>query len=129
MAAKLEQIINDISNLSLLEVAELVQKFEEKFGVSAASMAMPGQGSGAATDAAAKPAEEKTEFKVELIEAGPDKIKTIKALRSVKKDLGITEAKKAVEEVPTLIGDAISKDEAMKMKEVLEEAGAKVKLS
>ena len=129
MVTKLDQIINDISGLSLLEVAELVKLLEEKFGVSAASMAMPSTGAPAGEIGTAKPSEEKTEYKVELVVAGPDKIKTIKALRSVKKDLGITEAKKAVEDAPTVIGEAVSKDDAMKMKEVLEEAGATVKLS
>ena len=73
-------------------------------------------------------AEEKSEYKVELTDGGPDKIKAIKALRQVT-TLGLTEAKKAVEEAPTVIAEAASKDDAKKMKEALEAAGAKVKLS
>lgn len=126
MSAKLEQLVNDISALTLLESAELAKALETKFGVSA-TMAMAA--AAPAAEAGAQAAEEKSEYKVELIEAGPDKIKIIKALRQVKKDLGLTEAKKAVEEAPTVIAEAASKDEAKTMKEVLEAAGAKVKLS
>ena len=78
--------------------------------------------------AEAPKAEEKSEYKVTLKDGGPEKIKTIKALSSVT-TLGLTEAKKAVEEAPTVIAEAASKDDAKKMKEALEAAGAKVELS
>lgn len=128
MAAKFDQLINDISNLTVLELAELVKAMEVKFGVSAAApVAMAA--SVAAPEAAGAKKEEKTEFKVELIEGGAEKIKVIKALREVVPTLGLTEAKKAVEEAPTVLGESISTEDAKKMKEKLEAAGAKVKLS
>lgn len=123
----IEQLVEQISTLNLLEVADLVKALEEKFGVSAA-MSMSAPAMGGASEAAA-PAEEKSEFKVELLEAGAEKIKVIKALREIKKDLGLTEAKKMVDEAPSVIVEAASKDEAKAMKEKLEAAGAKVKLS
>ena len=127
MSVKLETLIESISNLTVLELAELTKALETKFGVSSA---MPMASAPVAVAGGAAPvAEEKSEYKVELLEAGPDKIKTIKALREVKKDLGLTEAKKAVEEAPTVIAEAASKDEAKTMKEKLEAIGAKVKLS
>jgi len=126
MSSKIEQLVSEISSLTLMESAELAKALETMFGVSA-SMAVAA--AAPAADTGAKAEEEKSEYKVELIEAGPDKIKIIKALRQVKKDLGLTEAKKAVEEAPTVIAEAASKDEAKTMKEVLEAAGAKVKLS
>lgn len=128
MASKIDTIIDQISNMTVLEVSELVKALEQKFGVSAA---MPTMAAGAAAAGAAeapKKEEEKSEYKVELMDGGPDKIKTIKALRSVT-TLGLTEAKKAVEEAPTVIAEAASKDDSKKMKEALEAAGAKVKLS
>ena len=128
MSISLEQLIDQISGLTLLETADLVKALETKFNVSASAM-MSAPAASQAAEGGAKAEEEKTEFKVELIEAGPDKIKIIKALRQVKKDLGLTEAKKAVEEAPTVIAESVSKDEAKLMKETLEAAGAKVKLS
>lgn len=126
MAVNKEKMIEDIGNMSVLELAELVKDLEEKFGVSAqmAVAAAPAAAAGAAPAAA----EEKSEYKVELTDGGSEKIKVIKALRSVT-SLGLTEAKKAVEEAPTVIADAASKDDANKMKEALEAAGAKVTLS
>ena len=127
MASKQEQFIEDIGKMSVLELSQLVKALEEKFGVSAAaSMAVAGPA--AAAEAGAAPAAEKTEFKVELSDGGSEKIKVIKALRSVT-TLGLTEAKKAVEETPSVIAEAASKADAQKIKEALEAAGAKVKLS
>lgn len=120
-----EQIIDQIGSLSVLELAELVKGLEEKFGVSAA---MPMAAAPAAAAVAAPKAEEKSEYKVTLKDGGPEKIKTIKALRQVT-TLGLTEAKKAVEETPSVIAESASKDDAKKMKETLEAAGAKVELS
>lgn len=126
--AKQEQLLTEIGNMTVLELAELVKALETKFGVSAAMPMMAGGAAAAAPEAGAKKEEEKSEYKVELSDGGPDKIKTIKALRSVT-TLGLTEAKKAVEEAPSVIAEAASKDDAKKMKEALEAAGAKVKLS
>lgn len=125
--AKQEQLIQDIGNMTVLELAELVKALETKFGVSAAMPVAAGPAA-AAPEAGGKKEEEKSEYKVELTESGADKIKIIKALRSVT-TLGLTEAKKAVEEAPSVIAEAASKDDAKKIKEALEAAGAKVKLS
>lgn len=128
MAAKLDQLITEISNLTALELAELTKALEEKFGVTAA--APMGVAVAAPAEAAAgKKEEEKDSFKIELIDAGPDKIKAIKAVRQIKKDLGLTEAKKMVEELPSLLAESASKEEAKTIKEVMEAAGAKIKLS
>jgi large subunit ribosomal protein L7/L12 len=123
---RIEQLVNDIRALSLVECAELVKALETTFGVSAAMMS---SGPAAGADAAKPAVEEKSEFKVELLEGGPDKIKTIKALREVKKELGLQEAKAAVENAPTLIAEAAAKDVAEQMKQKLEAVGAKVRLS
>jgi large subunit ribosomal protein L7/L12 len=125
MAKAYEKMVDEIAQMSVIEVAELVKALEEKFGVSAA---MPIAAAAPAADAAAEKAEEKSEYKVTLKEAGPEKIKNIKALRSVT-TLALTEAKKAVEEAPTVLAEAAPKAEAMKMKEALEAVGAKVELS
>ena len=128
MAATYEKLIDDISKLTAIELAELVKALEEKFGVSAA-MPMAAAGAVAAgAPAAAAQAEEKLEYKVTLKEGGADKIKVIKALRQVT-TLGLTEAKKAVEEAPTVLSEAVAKDKAKEMKTVLEAAGAKVELA
>ncbi len=126
MAKSYEQIIDQIGGMSVLELAELVKALEEKFGVSAA-MPVAAAPAASAAEAPAQ-AEAKSEYKVTLKDGGPEKIKTIKALRSVT-TLGLTEAKKAVEEAPTVIAEAASKDDAKKMKEALEAAGAKVELA
>lgn len=123
-----DSLINEISNLTVLDLSELVKALEEKFGVSAA-MPMAAPAAGAATDAgAAKPAEAKSEFKVTLKDIGTDKIKVIKALRSVT-TLGLAEAKQAVEGAPFVVGEAVAKDKAAEMKKALEEAGATVELA
>ncbi len=126
MATRIEQLVDEISGLTALELAELAKVLEDKFGVSAmAPMMAPAAGAAAA----AAPQEEKTEYKVELLEMGGDKIKAIKAVRQIKKDLGLTDAKKLVEDVPSVLAEAASKEEANNMKAVLEAAGCKVKLS
>jgi large subunit ribosomal protein L7/L12 len=129
MAAKsYEKMIDQIGEMSVLELAEMVKALEEKFGVSAAPVAMAGAAPAAGGEVAA--AEEKSEYKVTLKEAGSEKTVTvIKALRSVLKDIPLGEAKKAVVEAPTVIAESASKDDAKKMKEVLEAVGAKVELS
>jgi len=124
MAANLEKIVQDIAALTTLEVAELVKSLETTFGVSAAAVASAAP----AAAAEAPKAEEKNEYKVTLKESGANKINVIKALRTVTV-LGLTEAKKAVEEAPTVIGEAVAKEKAKEMKTVLEAAGAKVELA
>jgi large subunit ribosomal protein L7/L12 len=128
MAAKsYEKMIDQIGEMSVLELAEMVKALEEKFGVSAAPVAAVGGAAPAAGgDAAA--AEEKSEFKVTLKESGPETIKVIKALRQVT-TLALGEAKQAVVGAPTVVAEAASKEDAKKMKETLEAAGAKVELS
>ena len=121
-----DKLIDDIGNMSVIELSGLVKALEDKFGVSAA---MPVAAAGAAPAAGGEAAaEEKTDFKVTLEVGGPEKIKTIKALRQVT-DLSLGDAKKAVEEVPTVIAESAAKDDAKKMKETLEGAGAKVTLA
>jgi large subunit ribosomal protein L7/L12 len=131
MASKsYEKLIEDIGNMSVLELSDLVKALEDKFGVSAAmpAMAAAPAATGAAAPAAAAQAEEKAEYKVTLQDAGAEKIKVIKALKGATQ-LSLTDAKKAVEEAPSVIAESASKDDARKLKEALEAAGAKVQLS
>ena len=118
-------IIETIDKLTVLELADLVKQLEEKYGVSAAApvaMMAPGAAGGAAA-----PAEEKTSFDVILAEAGPEKIKVIKAVREIT-SLGLTEAKTFVESAPKPVKEGVAKDEAETIKKKLEEAGAKVEI-
>jgi large subunit ribosomal protein L7/L12 len=119
-----QEIVDVVSKMTVLEVADLVKAFEEKFGVSAAApvavAAMPGAG-GVAT------AEEKTEFTVELKDAGANKINVIKEVRTIT-GLGLKEAKDLVEGAPKVVKDGVSKADAEKFKKQLEAAGAKVEL-
>ncbi len=124
--SKIEQLVEDLSGLTVLEAADLAKLLEEKWGVSAAApvaMAMPG-GGGAAPAAAAV---EKTEFTVVLTEAGDKKINVIKEIRAIT-GLGLKEAKDLVEGAPKEVKADVSKDEAAKIKKQLEDAGAKVEL-
>ena len=119
--ADLAKIVDDLSALTVLEAAELSKLLEEKWGVSAAAPV-------AAAAAAAAPAaavEEKTEFDVILVEAGPNKINVIKEVRAITA-LGLKEAKDLVEAAPKAVKEAVSKDEAAKLKAQLEGACAKV---
>lgn len=124
MSKNFDQIIDQIGNMTTFELADLVKSIEEKFGVSAA---MPVAAAGAAVAGGAVQ-EEKNEFKVTLKESGAEKIKVIKALRTVTQ-LSLTDAKNAVEGAPTIIGESVPKADAQKMKETLEAAGAKVELA
>ena len=108
--------------MTVLELANLVKALEERFGVSAAVAAAPAAG-GAAPAAAA---EEQTEFNVELTEAGANKLNVIKAVRELVSGLGLKEAKDLVDGAPKIVKEGVSKDEAAKIKEKLEAAGAKV---
>ncbi|MBE7054967.1 MAG: 50S ribosomal protein L7/L12 [Ruminococcaceae bacterium] len=122
--SKIETIIAEIKELKLLEVAELVKAMEEEFGVSAAApVAVMAAGDGAAAAGGA----EKSEFDVVLADAGAEKIKVIKVVREIT-GLGLKEAKEAVDGAPTTLKEAISKDDAEKIKAQLEEVGAKVEL-
>ena len=121
-----DKLIEEIGKMSVLELADFVKALEDKFGVSAA---MPVAAAAPAAGAApAEQAEEKSEYKVTLKEAGPEKIKNIKALRKVTQ-LSLSDAKKAVEEAPSVIGEAVPAEDAQKMKKELEAVGAKVELS
>jgi large subunit ribosomal protein L7/L12 len=120
--ADLSKIVDELSQLTVIEAAELSKLLEEKWGVSAAAPV--------AVAAAAGPAaavEEKTEFDVMLLEAGPNKINVIKEVRAITA-LGLKEAKDLVEAAPKAVKEAVSKDEAAKLKAQLEGAGAKVEV-
>jgi large subunit ribosomal protein L7/L12 len=119
-----EQVVDYLSNLPVIQIAELVKDLEEKWGVSAAPVAVAGGGGGAAP---AEAAEEKTEFDVVLAEAGPKKINVIKAVREIT-GLGLKEAKDLVEGAPKALKEGVSKDDAAELKKKLEEAGAKVEI-
>ena len=121
--SKLEQIIADIKELKLLEVAELVKMMEEEFGVSAAAPVAVV----AAGDAGAAAGEEKTDFDVILADAGAEKIKVIKVVREIT-GLGLKEAKDLVDNAPKAIKEGVGKDDAEGYKAKLEEVGAKVEL-
>lgn len=125
---KLEALVEEIGGLSMMEVADLVKALETKFGVSAAAVA-PSASAPAASAAEAPKEEEKTHYKVTLKESGAKKMDVIKAVRQVIPTLGLIEAKKAVEEAPFVLAESAAKDDAKKMKEVIEAAGAKVELA
>jgi large subunit ribosomal protein L7/L12 len=124
MTMTAETFVKEIEGMTVLELNNLVKALEEKFGVSAAAMAMP---VAAAAGAAAAPVEEeKTEFTVTLVSAG-DKIKTIKSVREVTA-LGLKEAKDLVDGAPGVLKEGVSKDEAAAIKKKFEEVGAKVEI-
>ena len=125
MSLSNEQIIDAISEKSLMEVMELVKSMEDKFGVSAAAPVAMAAGPAAGGDAAA--AEEQTEFDVVLASIGANKVSVIKAVRTIT-GLGLKEAKDMVEGAPQTVKEAASKEEAAKFKKELEEAGATVEL-
>ena len=124
MAMSKEEILYAIANMTVMEVVELIAAMEEKFGVTAAAavVAAPAAGGG---EAAA--VEEQTEFNVVLTGFGENKVNVIKAVRAVT-GLGLKEAKDAVEGVPTVLKEGVSKDEAAKIKKDLEEAGGTVEI-
>jgi len=119
-----EDILETVEGMTLLQVSELVKKFEEKFGVSAAAPVAVAAGAGAA---AAAPVEEKTEFTVVLTSAGDNKINVIKEVRAIT-GLGLKEAKDLVEGAPKTLKEGINKEEADKIKAQVEKAGAKVEI-
>ncbi len=120
MAVSKDDILEAISNMTVLEVVDLISAMEEKFGVSAAAAVAAAPAAGGDGGAAA---EEQTEFDVVLTGFGGNKVAVIKAVRSIT-GLGLKEAKGAVEGTPTTVKEAVSKDEAEEVKKQLEEAGA-----
>jgi len=121
-----DDVIQFIAEMSVLELSELVKEMEDKFGVSAAApVAMMAPGAGDA--GAGAQAEEKTEFDVHLLAPGDKKIQVIKAVRAIT-GLGLKDAKALVDEAPKPVKEGVAKDEAEKLKEQLEEAGAQVEL-
>ena len=124
MSTNLDQIVEQLSTLTVMEAAELSKRLEEKWGVSAAPVAV----AAVAGAAASAPAEEKSEFSVVLVDAGAQKLNVIKELRAVNPALGLVEAKNMVESLPKTIKEGASKDDAEKIKKQFEAAGAKVEL-
>ncbi len=127
--SKVEQVLDLVKGMTVLELAELVKKFESEFGVSAAAAVVAAPAVGAAPAAAAPAAaeEEKTEFDVVLVDAGANRVSVIKTVRELT-GLGLKEAKELVEGAPKPVKEKISKEEAAKAKESLEKAGAKVEV-
>jgi len=130
---KVEKMYEELSSWTVLEIAELVTKLEDGWGVSAAAapamampMAMPGAAAGG--DAGGEAAEEKTEFDVILTSGGEKKIGVIKVVREVVSGLGLKEAKELVESAPKPIKEGVSKDEAEELKKKFEEAGATIEI-
>jgi len=122
--ADLNTIVDSLSALTVMEAAELVKKLEEKWGVSAAAVAVAGPAAGGA---AAAPAEEKTEFTVVLAKSGDKKIEVIKEIRAIT-GLGLKEAKDLVEGAPKTVKEGVNKEDAAKMKAQLTAAGATVEI-
>ena len=121
-----DQVVDYLSNLPVIQIAELVKELESKWGVSAAPVAVAGVAAGGG-GAAAAAEEEKTEFDVILADAGAQKINVIKVVREIT-GLGLKEAKDLVEGTPKTLKEAVSTDEAADLKKKLEEAGAKVEV-
>ncbi len=127
MSLSRSEIIDALANMTVLELSQLIKELEEKFGVSAAApVAVAAVGAPVAA-AAAPVEEEKTEFDVVLTAVGPNKIQVIKEVRAIT-NLGLKEAKEAVEAAPTVLKEAISKAEAEEIKKKLEEQGATVEI-
>jgi large subunit ribosomal protein L7/L12 len=124
MALTADQLIAEIETMTVLDLANLVKALEDRFGVSAAAMAAPAAGAGAPAAAV----EEQTEFNVMLMEAGANKLNVIKAVREIVAGLGLKEAKDLVDGAPKAVKEGVAKDEAAKIKEKLEAAGAKVEI-
>jgi large subunit ribosomal protein L7/L12 len=123
MAITKEDILEAVGNMTVMDLNDLVKAFEEKFGVSAAAMAVAGPAAGAA----AAPAEEQTEFTVMLLAAGDKKVEVIKVVRAAT-GLGLKEAKDLVDGAPKAVKEAIAKADAEALKKQLEDAGAKVEV-
>ena len=124
MAVSKEDILETISNMTVMEIVDLISAMEEKFGVSAAAAVAAAPAAGGA---AAPAAEEKTEFDVVMSSFGANKVNVIKVVRAIT-GLGLKEAKDLVEGAPSTVKEGVSKDEAAKIKKDLEEAGASVEV-
>jgi large subunit ribosomal protein L7/L12 len=125
--ADIQAIADDLSNLTVMQVAELVKVLEDKWGVSAAAAAPVVVAAAGIPAAGAAAAEEKTEFAIHLMSAGDKKINVIKVVRELT-NLGLKEAKDLVDGAPKVVKEGISKDEAEAMKKKFEEVGAKVEV-
>ena len=126
MSISRQELIDTLANMTVLELSQLIKELEEKFGVSAAAPVAVAAAA-APTAAAAPVEEEKTEFDVVLTVCGPNKIQVIKEVRAIT-NLGLKEAKEAVENVPTTLKEAVSKSEAEEVKKKLEDQGATVEI-
>ena len=124
MAVTKDEILDSISNMTVMEVVELISEMEEKFGVTAAAAPMAAP---AAADGGGDAAEEKSAFDVSLANAGTNKVAVIKAVRSIT-GLGLKEAKEKTESAPCVLKEGVAKEEAEEFKKQLEEAGATVEL-
>lgn len=124
MAVSKEEILESISQMSVMDVVELIKSMEDKFGVSAAAVAVAAPAAAAGSAAAQ---EEKTEFNVVLVKAGDNKINVIKAVREIT-SLGLKEAKDLVESAPKAVKEGVAKAQAEEIKKKLEEAGAAVEV-
>jgi|UniRef100_A0A7C5AMM3 large subunit ribosomal protein L7/L12 len=127
MAISRAEIIETLANMTVLELSQLIKELEEKFGVSAAAPVAVAAAAAPVAAAAAPVEEEKTEFDVVLTGCGPNKIQVIKEVRAIT-NLGLKEAKEAVENVPTTLKEGISKAEAEEIKKKLEAQGATVEI-
>ena len=123
---KINALIDEVSNLTVLELSELVHALEEKFGVSAAAPVAVAAGPAAA--APVEEVEEKTEFDVVMTSFGAEKVKVIKAVREIVSGLGLAEAKALVEAIPAKIKEGVAKEEAEELKKKLEAVGATVEV-
>ncbi|MEO0089008.1 MAG: 50S ribosomal protein L7/L12 [candidate division WOR-3 bacterium] len=126
MSSKIDELINAIENLTVMELAELVEKLKDKFGITQTAFAGPVVGA-AQPVTPSETKEEKTEFTVILVSVGDKKIQVLKELRALT-NLGLKEAKDLIDNVPSVIKEKVSKEEAEKIKAKLEEVGAKVEI-
>ena len=127
MAAKTQEVLDTISNMTVLEIVELIKAMEDRFGVTAQAAAPVMVAAAGGAEQAAPAQEEQTEFNVMLTNFGSNKLGVIKAVRAMT-NLGLKEAKDLVEAAPSVVKEGVSKEEAMKYKKELEEAGATVEL-
>jgi large subunit ribosomal protein L7/L12 len=127
--ADTQNLVDQLSALTVLEIADLVKKLEEKWGVSAAAPVAVAAAGAPAGGAAAPPVEEKTAFDVILKEAGPNKIAVIKEVRAAVSGLGLAEAKALVESAPKTLKEGITKEEAEEIRKKIEAVGAKVEIT
>ncbi len=128
LSSKLEKVAKEIEGFTALELSELSSYLEEKFGVSAMPMAVSGGAAATPAGGETAPAEEKSTYSVVLTDAGANKLAVIKAVREIKPDLGLMDAKKLVESAPKEVVANVKKDDAASAKKKIEEAGGKVEL-